>query len=175
MAENEHEDIGPLMRTTASGDAPSLHGDDLGPGEVMTGLPFSGELGMRLHGASDGIAFLSVSYDERLVGDPATGVMHGGVITALLDTACGTAVMASAPGKTVKFGKLRATATLDLRIDYMRPATPGQTVIARAECYRLTRAIGFARAIAYHDDAEAPVASAAGAFMLERAKPEAAG
>ncbi|MEM7499322.1 MAG: PaaI family thioesterase [Pseudomonadota bacterium] len=127
---------------------------------------------MRLHRASEGVAYLSVSYDTRLVGDPDTGVMHGGVITALLDTACGTAVMATAPGHGTKAGKLRATATLDLRIDYMRPATPGQAVVARAECYRLTRAIGFARAVAYHERSDEPVASAAGAFILERARPE---
>ena len=130
-------------------------------GEVMTGLPHSGEIGMRLHAAEGGVALLSVPYDPGLVGDPATGVMHGGVITALLDTACGTAVMASP-------GTLRSTATLDLRIDYMRPATRGLAVWCRAECYRMTRAIGFARAAAYHESPDDPVATAAGAFMLDR-------
>lgn len=142
--------LGPLMRPA---------GDDPG-GTLMAGLPFSGAIGMRLHRAADGVAVLSVPYGPDLVGDPATGVMHGGVVTALLDTACGTAVMA-------RLG-LRAVATLDLRIDYMRAATPGRAVWARAECYRLTRAIGFARAVAYHDDPDDPVAAAAGAFMLER-------
>lgn len=133
------------------------------PGELMVGLPHGREIGMRLHRSSGGQALLSVPYDERLVGDPETGVLHGGVITALLDTACGSAVM-SMPQE------LRAVATLDLRIDYMRPATAGQSVIARAECYRMTRSIGFARAVAYHDDPDDPVASAAGAFMIERPK-----
>ncbi len=133
-----------------------------GEGEPITGLPFSREIGMRLHRAGDGVAVLSVPYDARLVGDPETGVLHGGVITALLDTACGWAVMA-APAK------LKATATLDLRIDYMRPATAGEAVFSRAECYRLTRSIGFARAIAYHADPRDPVATAQGAFILDRA------
>jgi uncharacterized protein (TIGR00369 family) len=133
------------------------------PGEPMAGIPHSREIGMRLHRSAGGKALLSVPYDEKLVGDPETGVLHGGVVTALLDTACGSAVM-SMPGK------LRGTATLDLRIDYMRPATIGQTVYAAAECYRMTRSIGFARAVAYHDDPADPIASAAGAFMLERPK-----
>lgn len=133
------------------------------PGEPMAGIPHSREIGMRLHRSAGGKALLSVPYDEKLVGDPETGVLHGGVVTALLDTACGSAVM-STPGK------LRGTATLDLRIDYMRPATVGQTVWAAAECYRMTRSIGFARAVAYHDDPSDPIASAAGAFMLERPK-----
>ena len=133
------------------------------PGEPMAGLPHAREIGMRLHRSAGGRAVLSVPYDEKLVGDPESGVLHGGVVTALLDTACGSAVM-SMPGK------LRGTATLDLRIDYMRPASVGQTVYAAAECYRMTRSIGFARAVAYHTDPSDPIASAAGAFMLERGK-----
>lgn len=131
-----------------------------GQGRRMSGLPFSAEIDMRLHEAENGIAVLSVPYDPRLVGDPETGVLHGGVITALLDTACGCAVMASSP-------KLRSTATLDLRIDYMRPAAAGERVFCRAECYRLTRSIGFARAAAYLADPADPVATAQGSFILE--------
>ena len=140
------------------------NGNDGAPGdegEPITGLPFGREIGMRLHRAGDGVAVMSVPYDERLIGDPETGVLHGGVITALLDTACGLAVMTAEP-------KLQSTATLDLRIDYMRPATARETVFARAECYRLTRSIGFARAVAYHSDPADPVATAQGAFILDR-------
>lgn len=135
-------------------------------GRLLEGLPHSREIGMRMHVAKDGLAVLSVPYDMRLVGDPTTGVLHGGVLTALLDTACGSAVV-SMPGRGAG-----AVATLDLRIDYMRPATAGQTVTARAECYRMTRNIGFARAVAYHDSAENPIASASGAFILGQRAPE---
>jgi uncharacterized protein (TIGR00369 family) len=133
-----------------------------GKGALMTRLPFSHEIDMRLHQAENGTAVLSVPYDKRLVGDPETGVLHGGVITALLDTACGWAVM-------VAPAELRSTATLDLRIDYMRPASAGAEVFSRAECYRLTRSIGFARAVAYHTDPDDPVATAQGTFILDRA------
>ena len=135
-----------------------------GKGALMTRLPFSFEIDMRLHEAENGVAVLSVPYDKRLVGDPETGVLHGGVITALLDTACGWAVMVAPVA-------LRSTATLDLRIDYMRPATAGKAVFSRAECYRLTRSIGFARAVAYHTDPDDPVATAQGTFILERPTP----
>lgn len=128
-------------------------------GKLLEGLPHSREIGMRVHLSEGGKVVLSVPYDKRLVGDPSRGVLHGGVITALLDTACGTAVIAM-PGRT------GAVATLDLRIDYMRPATPGEAVFAKAECYRMTRTIGFARAVAYHTDPDDPVASAAGAFIV---------
>lgn len=147
--------------------APGLH-DTVpaadGNGRQMTGVPFGRELDMRLHEAGNGVAVVSVPYAPRLVGDSETGVLHGGVITALLDTACGWAVMA-APAP------IRSTATLDLRIDYMRPASAGREVFARAECYRLTRSIAFARAVAYHADPADPVATAQGAFILDRAGP----
>ena len=129
-------------------------------GEIMTGMPHGREIAMRLHRSAKGHAHLSVPYDERLVGDPQTGVLHGGVITALLDSASGSAVLSAGQNPMV-------TATLDLRIDYMRPATVGQTVHATAECYRMTRSIAFTRAVAYHTDPDDPIASAAGSFIVE--------
>ncbi|MEO0819257.1 MAG: PaaI family thioesterase [Pseudomonadota bacterium] len=167
MNERDGGDIGPILRGGGAADGEGavpdpLGGGDIGEGTLMTGLPFSAALGMRLHFARDSISVLSVPYDAKLVGDPCTGVMHGGVVTALLDTACGSAVMAAPV-------RLKSTATLDLRIDYMRPARPERRVVARAECYRLTRSIGFVRALAYHDDQpQDPIASAAAAFILER-------
>ena len=136
--------------------APSADGD----GTPMTGIPHSARLGMRLVSTEPDTAILMIPYDERLIGDPATRVMHGGAITSLLDTCCGTAVMLSRK-------KPRTTATLDLRINYMRPATPDRAVYARAHCYRATRSVGFVRAAAYHEDAEDPIATASAAFILE--------
>ncbi len=136
-------------------------------GVVMAGMPHGNALGMRLHWSKEGTSKLSVPYREDLVGDPETGVLHGGVITVLLDTACGSAIMSSPQ-------KLLGTATLDLRIDYMRPATKGETVFGRAECYRMTRSVAFARAVAYHTDPDDPIATGTGTFILERPKDEVA-
>ncbi len=60
----------------------------------------------------------------------------------------------------------RPIATLDLRIDYMKPATPGKDLLARAECYKLTRNVAFVRGVAYHDDPSDPIATSVATFML---------
>ena len=130
-----------------------------GKGTLMSAIPHSAELGMRLISRDPDEAVMMIPYDPRLIGDPATGVMHGGAITALLDTCCGTAVMMAST-------KPSSTATLDLRINYMRPATPKRDVYAHAHCYRATRSVGFVRAVAYHEDPADPIATASAAFIL---------
>lgn len=126
----------------------------------MAAIPHCESLGMRLISTAPDEAVLMIPYDEKLIGNPETGVMHGGAITSLLDTCCGTAVMVSRKQPS-------STATLDLRINYMRPATPQKAVFARAHCYRATRSVGFVRAVAYHEDPDDPIATASAAFILE--------
>jgi acyl-coenzyme A thioesterase PaaI-like protein len=62
-------------------------------------------------------------------------------------------------------------ATLDLRVDYLRPASPGKTVIGRGECYRLTRSIAFVRGQAHDGDPDDPLAHVAGTFMAPEGYP----
>lgn len=108
-----------------------------------------------------GRARMRLPYGAHLVGDPDTGVVHGGVITAMLDQSCGIAV-ASALTTLMPF------ATLDLRIDYMKPATPHADILFEAECLKVTHEVAFTRGVAYQTSREAPIALSTGAFMLIR-------
>lgn len=98
-------------------------------------------------------------YREELVGDPETGVIAGGVITTFLDTLCGAAAVAAMDQPTT-------VATIDLRIDYMRPATPKRDVLAEAHCYKLGRNVAFVRAVAHDQTPDDPIAHVAAAFMV---------
>ena len=125
----------------------------------VAALPFSRALGLALVSIGDGVAEVEMPWAEALVGDPETGVIHGGAVFALVDTCSWTAVMShpSAP---------RRTATLDLRIDYMRPAIPGRTITARAECHHVARSVAFVRATASDGDPR-PLATAVATFTVE--------
>ncbi len=122
-------------------------------------IPHNKALGTVVTGARKGGASMRLDWREDLVGNPETGVIHGGAITALLDSCSGMAV-------ATMLTEPRPFATLDLRIDYVRPATPGKPVLADAECIRMTTNVAFTRAIAHQGDPADPVASSAGTFML---------
>lgn len=106
---------------------------------------------------------LALDYDRRLISDVATGILASGPIVSLMDSACGFAVW-------LKRGEMANQATLDLRLDYLRPARVGTRVIGHGECYRLTRRIAFVRGIAHDGDADDPIAHVAGTFSLHPAR-----
>jgi uncharacterized protein (TIGR00369 family) len=118
-----------------------------------------GTLGMVYRGHGPDWAELELPYDPALIGDVERGVLASGPILALMDMATGMSVW-------LKRGGFVPQATLDLRIDYLRPATPGLSVIGRGECYRMTQSIAFVRGQAHDGDPARPLAHVAGTFML---------
>jgi uncharacterized protein (TIGR00369 family) len=115
-------------------------------------------LGLSYHAHGPDWAEMALPYDLRLVGDVESGVIASGPILSMMD-------MATSMSVWLKLGGFRAHATLDLRVDYLRPATPGKTVFGRGECYRVTRSIAFIRGQAHDGDPGDPLAHVAGTFM----------
>lgn len=118
-----------------------------------------GLIGLRYVGHGEDWAELAIDYSERLIGDEATGVLASGPILAMMDMATSMAIW-------IRQKRFRAQATLDLRVDYLRPATPGKPVIGRGECYRITRKVAFIRGQAHDGDPADPVAHVAGTYMF---------
>lgn len=125
---------------------------------MMTRRGHGGWLGVGFHAHGEGWVELALPWREELVGVAETGVLASGPIISLMDQATSMAVW------TVG-GRFTPHATLDLRVDYMRAATPGRTVIGHGECYKLTRSIAFVRGTAHDGDPADPLAHVTGTFM----------
>lgn len=119
----------------------------------------SGRLGLRYHDSGDDWVELALPYSIDLIGDEDSGVIASGPIIALMDVATSLAIWHH-------IRVFAPHATLDLRIDYLRPARPGRDVIGRAECLRVARSIAFARGIAHDGDPADPLAHVAATFMV---------
>lgn len=115
------------------------------------------ELGLTVESARQGELVLRLPYSDHIIGNPDTGVIHGGAITTLMDTASGSVIMCA-------LDEFELCPTLDLRVDYMRPAEPHRPVFARAETYKITRNIIFTRCEAFQDTGET-IANCVGTFM----------
>jgi uncharacterized protein (TIGR00369 family) len=129
---------------------------------MMAGMgrtSFANALGGSTEFLESGRVRMRLPYSEKLIGNPDTGVVHGGVITGFLDQTCGMAV-----GSTLK--QPRSFATLDLRIDYMKPAKPHADIFFEGECLKIAHDVAFARALAYQDAIDDPLAIATATFMF---------
>ncbi len=118
-----------------------------------------GALGILYVGHGPDWVELGLDYDPKLVGVAASSVIASGPIISLMD-------MATSMALWVKLGRFRHQATLDMRVDYLRPAAPGKKIIGRGECYAATRSVGFVRGLAHDGDPADPVAHVAATFMF---------
>ncbi len=126
---------------------------------AMSRSGHNGMLGIVYHAHGSDWTELALPYRDDLIGDPETGILASGPIITLMD-------MATSIACWLKSGTFRPQATVDLRIDYLRPAEPGKTVIGHGECYKLTRRMAFVRGEAHDGDPAHPIAHVAGTFMF---------
>jgi uncharacterized protein (TIGR00369 family) len=124
----------------------------------------TGWLGLRFTDQGDNWVELELPWREDLLGDRSRPVLASGPIISLMDMASGMAIWQTR-------GTFAPVATLDLRVDYQRPARERASVRGRVECYRITRSAAFVRGIAYDENPDDPVAHVAGSFMTIGADP----
>lgn len=162
---------------------------DPGPTDEPMSAAVAGDLTSRGTAQSSALGIVMIPHEcamratfrPDLVGDPADGGLAGGVITTLLDQTCGMAVGWAMHGGDPRDGgdpwaamraeprRFGTMATLDLRIDFVRPAKPGRDVTARAACYKIADSVAFVRGEAFEDDPADPIAAVQAAFMLAEA------
>ena len=133
-------------------------------------IAFNRVMGLRIDAIKpDGVRG-SLAMKPDLLGHPAHHRLHGGVISATLDAMAGLAIMAAigarhmdeAPAqRMLRFAKL---GTIDLRIDYLRPAT-GTSFTLSAEVLRLGSRVASTR-MDFRDAAGELLASGAAAYIV---------
>lgn len=128
--------------------------------EVARSVGHGRALGLEYRASGPNWMELALPWREELVGVPETGVLASGAIVSLIDTASGGSVW-------MTLGRFVPIVTLDLRLDYMRPAVKGETVVARCECVKLTKQVAFVRGVAHGGDPERPIAHSAATFMTK--------
>jgi uncharacterized protein (TIGR00369 family) len=108
-------------------------------------IPFNRYLGVKLAEARKGWARLEVPFRPELIGDPMRPALHGGVLSALADAAGGAAVWTDLEDERAR------VSTIDLRIDYLRPARL-VTIVAEATVVRLGNRVGVADVKLFNSD-----------------------
>jgi uncharacterized protein (TIGR00369 family) len=92
-------------------------------------VPFNRYLGIKIAKAADGFVRLELPFREELIGDISRRALHGGVISAVIDTCGGFAVWTSISIED-------RVSTIDLRVDYLSPGKP-ELLICEAKVVRV--------------------------------------
>lgn len=126
----------------------------------VSSVRHSMELGIDVIEAEEHQVTAVMPWQERLVGNPDTGILHGGAVFAFLDQVGGLAVA------TRVFPAFEITPTIDFRLDHLRAPAKGKTVVGVGQCYRLTEHVAFIRLTAYEEGLQDdPVATGLATYM----------
>lgn len=109
----------------------------------------------------DGVT-IRMPFNPDFCADAEATLLHGGVLTALLDSAFGLA-------NFLAIDDVETMATLDLRVEYLRPAQSRADVLVFANCYRHTRFVAFGSGRIWFDGASKDeIARGMATFVLTR-------
>ncbi len=117
---------------------------------LLAAWPYARFLDVRLE---DGLAVLP--FAERLIGNPILPALHGGVVASFLELAA--LAKLDAEGRRAR--------TIDITVDYLRPARP-VTFYAEARILKLGRRAANVAVEAWQESRDSPVAALRGHFMI---------
>lgn len=126
--------------------------------QFNTRIPHNGAIGLEIVDVSGEIIVTRLPYRDEFLGDPVARLWHTAIGTTAADSTCGLAVLLALPG-------METLATLDLRMDYLRPAVADTALTVEAECHHVTTAVAFVRATLHQGERARPTALCTAAFM----------
>lgn len=133
-------------------------------------IPFNRLLGIQVEALELDHALVRIEMRDDLVGNYVHGILHGGVISAVLDATGGmlTSVgvlnrMVGAPEDEMA-KQLYRIGTIDLRVDYLRPGR-GEFFYARSNILRTGRKVAVMR-MEFHNDQDLLIAVGTGTYIV---------
>jgi len=138
--------------------------------KIINTIPFNRIVGLSLQSIEADHIMMSFDMTPELIGNYVHGILHGGVISTVLDMAGGTAAMLSAlqkyPDKSFEelFAKLGKASTINLNINYLRPGK-GEHFLAKASVIQSGNKITFSRMELFNPSYEL-IASATGTYFI---------
>ena len=124
-------------------------------------IPFNQLLGMKVDHIGDGACRIRIPPRAEHIGNFVLPALHGGVLSALADAAGGLAVF-------TRLDDDLSCATVDLRIDYLRPGRPALDLVAVAAVVRLGNKVAVVNVdlVQTHEGEEKVVAQVRAAYNV---------
>src|SRR6266850_5063194 len=132
-----------------------------------TAVPFNKVLGLKVESLDPQAPKLRFDMKPELIGNSRRQILHGGVISAVLDVAAGFAIhlaVSKIRAEQPHEGHFPTIGTIDLRVDYLRPGR-GNYFIATGRVVRLGNRVAVAHMELNNDSGEL-IATGGAAYMV---------
>jgi uncharacterized protein (TIGR00369 family) len=126
-------------------------------------IPFQDLLGIEVEHIEVGGALMRIPARPDLTGDPFRPALHGGVISALADSAGGLAVF-------TQLDEDQVTSTVDIRVDYLRPGNVDEDLLAKSTVVRMGSRVATTHTVIYQSNPDKPVAVSSAVYSVVRLK-----
>lgn len=135
---------------------------------AMQGVPFSRWLGLTLTRITDDRVHAHLEMRDEFVGNPARNILHGGIISAILDTVGGFAALLGVFTQDRNEAEIDQISpwlsTIDMRTDYLRPGI-GKSFTAEAYPLRVGNRLVVTR-MELHSDTGNLIAVGTGTYVI---------